>query len=80
MTEPLLNVRTAALAKMLAERRGLTPAQAIVFAREAEIARDNAHLRLSQQVDAIMKELMEERKRTDRIMTRDEIDAMWEMC
>jgi hypothetical protein len=51
----------------------MTPAQAIVFALEAKIARDDAHFPLSQQIDAITKELTEESKPNGRIMKREKL-------
>lgn len=77
MAEPLLDARAQALAQTLAERHGTTLTQAIVFALEAAIAREESRMSLAEQVDAIAKELIAESRPGGHVMTRDEIDAMW---
>ncbi len=70
--------RAAELARDLAKRRGTTMTQAIISALEAEIARDEDAMPLSEKLLAIGAELRAKAGPNGRRMTRDEIDALWE--
>lgn len=69
--------RAAELARDLAKRRGTTMTQAIVSALEAEIARENETKPLARQLLDIAAELRAGAGPNSRLVTKDEIDALW---
>ena len=67
--------RAAELAKKLAARRNVTMTAAIIQALEAELARDERPL--AERVQEIVDDLKRIAGPNGRVMSKDEIDAMW---
>jgi antitoxin VapB len=68
--------KARALAKELADKKGLTMSEAVVQALEAELKRERRR-RLPDQLRELADELAALSTGSGRDMTKDEIDAMW---
>lgn len=77
MTLQIRDRRARALAKQLAERRKVTMTEAVVQALEAELRREAEAVPLAERVARIARDLEASAGPNRRVMSKDEIDAMW---
>lgn len=77
MTLQIRDGRARALAKQLAERRRVTMTEAVIQALEAELRREVETEPLAERVARIAGELEAVAGPNRRVMSKDEIDAMW---
>lgn len=77
MTLQIRDGRARALAKQLAGRRKVTMTEAVIQALEAELRREADAVPLAERVARIAGELEAAAGPDRRVMTKEEIDAMW---
>ena len=77
MTLQIRDRRARALARQLAARRNVTMTEAVVQALEGELRRETEKEPLAGRIARIAAELAAEAGPNRRIMTKDEVDAMW---
>ena len=77
MTLQIRDRRARALAQQLAARRNVTMTEAVVQALEGELRRETEKEPLAGRIARIAAELAAEAGPNRRIMTKDDVDAMW---
>lgn len=77
MTLQIRDVRARALAKTLAERRNVTMTEAVIQALEAELRREAETEPLAERIARLAGELAAAAGPDRRVLTKDEVDAMW---
>lgn len=77
MTLQIRNARARKLAQTLAARRKVTMTEAVIQALEGELRRESEQEPLSYRIARIAAELAAEAGPNQRVMSKDEIDAMW---
>jgi antitoxin VapB len=76
-TLQIRDIRARALAKRLAEQRGVTMTEAVVQALQEELRRTRSAEPLAVRIKMISTDLARQAGPNRRAMTKDEIDAMW---
>jgi len=77
MTLQIRDDRARQLAQKLAAKRKVTMTEAVIQALESELRRDAEQEPLSDRIARIAVELAAEAGPNRRVMSKDEIDAMW---
>ncbi len=77
MTLQIRDARARHLAQKLAARRKVTMTEAVIQALEGELHRDAASGPLADRIARIASDLAAEAGPNRRVMSKDEIDAMW---
>lgn len=77
MTLQIRDPRARDLALKLASARRVTMTEAVVQALEGELRRQREHTPLAERLSRIAQDLAAQGKPSGRIMSKDEIDAMW---
>ena len=77
MTLQIRDERAQELAQMLAEKRNMTVADAVIYALEEELRRMNIRTPLSVRVSRLADELKAQAGPNGRPVSKNEVDEMW---